>query len=157
MTKTNALRLLDKAGVAYRLVEYQYDAEDLDVAKIAADNGLELAQVYKTLVCQGDKTGPLVAVVPGDAQLDLKALALASGNKKIALAPLAALTALTGYVRGGCSPIGMKKDFPVILDEDADYWDEILINAGARGLLFGTNPVTLTKAFGFQRAAISEM
>jgi len=157
MTKTNALRLLDKAGIAYRLVEYQYDAEDLDVAKIAADNGLELAQVYKTLVCQGDKTGPLVAVVPGDAQLDLKALALASGNKKIALAPLAALTALTGYVRGGCSPIGMKKDFPVILDEDADYWDEILINAGARGLLFGANPIGLTKAFGFQRAAISDM
>jgi Cys-tRNA(Pro)/Cys-tRNA(Cys) deacylase len=156
MTKTNALRLLDKSGVAYRLVEYQYDAEDLDVAKIATDNGLELAQIYKTLVCQGDKTGPLVAVVPGDAQLDLKALAQVSGNKKIALTPLATLTALTGYVRGGCSPIGMKKDFPVILDEDADYWDEILINAGARGILFAADPTALTKAFGFQRAAISE-
>lgn len=155
MTKTNALRLLDKAGIPYRVVEYTYDAEDLDVAKIAADNGLELAQVYKTLVCQGDKTGPVVAVVPGDAPLDLKALAQASGNKKIALAPLAKLTALTGYVRGGCSPIGMKKEFPVILDEDADFWDEILVNAGARGVLFGAEPTALATAFGFQRAAIS--
>ena len=111
MTKTNALRLLDKANISYRLIAYTYDAENLDVAKIAADNQLALGQVYKTLVCTGDKTGPIVVIVPGDESLDVKALAQVSGNKKIALLPLKDLTSTTGYVRGGCSPLGMNKKF----------------------------------------------
>ena len=139
-TKTNALRLLDQAKIDYRLVEYEYDPDNLDVAKIAADNELELGQVYKTLVCKGDRSGPVVAVVPGDRQLNLKQLAQLSGNKKAHLLPLAQLTAVTGYQRGGCSPLGMKKNYPVFLDQAARQWPEILINAGSRGLLFGIHP-----------------
>lgn len=155
MSKTNAVRLLDKAKIDYRLVNYQYDAENLDVAKIAQDNDLALAQVYKTLVCKGDKTGPLVAVVPGDCQLSLKALAKQSGNKKIALLALSELTKTTGYMRGGCSPLGMKKNYAVYIAEQALDWDEILINAGARGVLFATNPKMLIDVFGFNVVNIS--
>ncbi|MEZ4985396.1 MAG: Cys-tRNA(Pro) deacylase [Saprospiraceae bacterium] len=150
MSKTNAIRLLEKEGIAYRVVPYTYNADNLDVAKIAADNGLALAQVFKTLVCKGDKTGIVVAVIPGDQQLDLKTLAQASGNKKIALLPMGELQAATGYMRGGCSPIGMKKNYPVYLDRAAEPWDEILINAGARGLLFAAHPVSIVSAFGME-------
>lgn len=142
-TKTNALRILDQAGINYRLVEYTYDPNNLDVAKIAIDNDLELGQVYKTLVCKGDRSGPLVAVVPGDRPLNLKRLAQASGNKKVQLMPLAQLTAATGYQRGGCSPLGMKRPLPVYIDPIARQWPEILINAGSRGLLFGIHPMDL--------------
>jgi len=156
MTKTNALRLLDKAGVPYRLISYAYAAENLDVATIAADNQLALGQVFKTLVCTGDKTGPVVAIVPGDESLDLKALARVSGNKKMALLPLKDLTPTTGYVRGGCSPLGMKKRFPVYLDEGARQWPEILVNAGARGTLFAADPQIFAAAFGLVWAKIGE-
>lgn len=155
MAKTNALRLLDKEGIEYRTVEYIYDSENLDVAQIASDNGLELAQVFKTLVCKGDKTGIVVAIVPGDCQLNLKSLAKASGNKKIAMLPLSELTATTGYVRGGCSPLGMKKKYPVYIDESGQDWDEILINAGSRGTLFGSDPKVLADAFRFQWKGIT--
>ena len=149
MAKTNALRLLDQKKITYRIVEYIYDAENLDVAKIASDNGLEIGQVFKTLVCKGDKTGVFVTIIPGDQQLDLKKTAKASGNKKIALLPLNDLTKTTGYIRGGCSPLGMKKNYPVFIDDVAENWDEILINAGTRGMLFGVEPVVLANVFRF--------
>ncbi len=154
MTKTNALRLLDKAGLSYRVVSYTYDAAQLDVEKIAIDNELELGQIFKTLVCKGDKTGPIVAIVPGGSQLNLKQIAKVSGNKKITMLPLAKLTNVTGYVRGGCSPIGMEKDFPVFIDESAVEWQEVLINAGSRGVLFGCSANELVDTFGFQWAKI---
>lgn len=154
-SKTNALRMLDKARVPYRLLPYDYDPENLDVKKIAEDNDLELAQVYKTLVCNGPKSEVVVAVIAGDSSLHLKSLAKASGLKKLTLMPIKALTATTGYVRGGCSPVGMKKAFPVIIDRAAEAWDEIFINAGRRGLLFGCDPKMLAAALHFKWAEIS--
>lgn len=154
MTKTNALRLLDQKKIPYRIVAYTYDPENLDVAKIAADNQLQLGQIFKTLVCKGDKTGFIIAIVPGSQQLDLKQLAKVSGNKKIALLPLKDLTKTTGYLRGGCAPLGMKKNYPIFIDESAKEWDEILVNAGARGILFGVEPVELVDAFSFTWATI---
>lgn len=154
MAKTNALRLLDQKKIPYRIVAYTYDPENLDVAKIAADNQLQLGQIFKTLVCKGDKTGFIIAIVPGSQQLDLKQLAKASGNKKTALLPLKDLTKTTGYLRGGCAPLGMKKNYPIFIDESAKEWDEILVNAGARGILFGVESVELVDAFSFTWATI---
>ncbi|RMF03448.1 MAG: Cys-tRNA(Pro) deacylase [Bacteroidetes bacterium] len=154
--KTNALRLLDQHQIPYRTVPYEYSAENLDVAKIAADNGLELPQVFKTLVCTGDKTGPLVAIIAGDQQLNLKALAKASGNKKTALIPTKSLLATTGYQRGGCSPIGLRKVLPIYLDQSALSFSEILLNAGQRGLLFAADPHFLAETFHFQIASIGQ-
>jgi Cys-tRNA(Pro)/Cys-tRNA(Cys) deacylase len=143
MKKTNAIRILEQAKVDFQLIEYQYDPENLDVAKIAMDNELELAIIYKTLIAKGDKTGPLVAVVPGDQSLSLKKLAGLSGNKKIALLPIKDLQKTTGYVRGGCSPIGLRKTLPVYIDQRALALEQIFVNAGTRGLLFGCTPNTL--------------
>ena len=111
MKKTNAIRLLDQKKVIYEMLEYEYDAENLSVDKIAKANGLETPQVFKTLVAKGDKTGIVVAVIGGDKTLNFKFLAKQSGNKKIILIPVKELLGLTGYIRGGCSPIGMKKNF----------------------------------------------
>jgi len=138
--KTNAIRLLEKHHKTYQIIEYQYDPENLDVAKIAADNQLELAAIYKTLVLKGDKTGVWVAVIPGDKTLSLKALAQASGNKKMAMVPVKDIQGLTGYIRGGCSPLGMKKAYPVIIDNLAKVQELIFVNAGQRGILVGVNP-----------------
>lgn len=143
MKKTNAIRLLEQAKIDFELIEYQYDPENLDVAKIAADNELKLAKIYKTLIAKGDKTGPLVAVVPGDHSLSLKKLAGLSGNKKIALLRAKDLQKTTGYVRGGCSPIGLRKALPVYIDERAIQLDQLFVNAGTRGLLFGCAPKAL--------------
>lgn len=104
---------------------------------------MDVAMIYKTLVAKGDKTGILVAVVPGDAALDLKALAKASRNKKIALIPVKEIQGITGYIRGGCSPLGMKKSFPVYIDEAVTKHDLVYVNAGQRGLLFGLEPSDL--------------
>ena len=138
--KTNAIRLLEKHQKTYQIIEYKYDPENLDVAKIATDNQLELAAIYKTLVLKGDKTGIWVAVVPGDKTLSLKAMAQASGNKKVAMVPVKDIQGLTGYIRGGCSPLGMKKTYPVIIDTLAKTQELIFVNAGQRGILVGVNP-----------------
>lgn len=138
--KTNAIRLLEKNKIAYEIIEYQYDPENLDVAKIAADNQLELEAIYKTLVIKGDKTGVWVAVVPGNKTLSLKAMAQASNNKKVAMVPVKEIQGLTGYIRGGCSPLGMKKDYPVVIDTTAQNLPLIFVNAGQRGILFGVKP-----------------
>lgn len=152
--KTNALRLLDAQKTPYVTVEYRYDAEDLSVEHIAEDNGLPLERIFKTLVAKGDKNGIAVAVVPGHKSLDFKALARASGNKKVTLAPVKDIQGLTGYIRGGCSPIGMKKDYPVFLDTSALAYDVIYVNAGQRGLLVGLSPEALKQA---TKAAVGEI
>jgi Cys-tRNA(Pro)/Cys-tRNA(Cys) deacylase len=145
MKKTNAVRLLDREGVAYELIEYAYDEADLSAPQIAAENNLPVEAVYKTLVLKGDRNGPLVAVIPGDRSLDMKALAKASGNKKVAMVPVKDIPGLTGYIRGGCSPLGMKKDFPVFLEASALDLPQILVNAGQRGLLMKLQPEALQR------------
>ena len=144
--KTNALRLLDAQKARYETVEYHYDADDLSVEHIASDNGLQLERIFKTLVAKGDKNGIAVAVVPGDKTLNFKALAKASGNKKMTLIPVKDIQAFTGYIRGGCSPIGMKKDYPVYLDISALDYEAIYVNAGQRGVLVGLSPEALRRA-----------
>lgn len=140
MKKTNAIRLLESNQIHFNIIEYTYDPERLSVEKIARDNQLELSSIYKTLVAKGDKTGVVVAVIPGSKNLNLKALSNVSGNKKMTLVPVKDLLSLTGYIRGGCSPIGMKKNYPVFFDLDAQSATHIYVNAGQRGVLFGAAP-----------------
>lgn len=154
--KTNALRRLDARKVQYETVEYQYDAEDLSVEHIAAENGLPLERIFKTLVAKGDKNGVAVAIVPGHKNLGFKALAQVSGNKKMTLVPVKEIQSLTGYIRGGCSPIGMKKDYPAYLDTSALAYDVIYVNAGQRGLLVGLSPEALQQVTGAVVGEIAE-
>jgi len=154
--KTNTIRLLEQAGIQHRLLPYTYDPDQLAVDKIAEENGLPLEQLYKTLVLEGNATGPVVAVIPGHQQLQLKALAISSGNKKVAMVAVKDLQQLTGYIRGGCSPIGMKKDYPVVLDQQAVSQEQIFVNAGTRGLLVGLSPHDLQRITRALLAEISE-
>lgn len=141
--KTNAARLLDKAGVAYELVPYEVDENNLAAEHVAAQLGEPLEQVFKTLVLQGDKTGHFVCVIPGGEEINLKKAAKISGNKKCDLIHMKELLPTTGYIRGGCSPIGMKKPFPTYIEESALLYDYIYISAGVRGLQFKINPEDL--------------
>ena len=131
--KTNAVRLLDGLGIEYQLREYAVDPEDLAAETVAAKIGMPAEQVFKTLLARGDRHGLCFAVVPGNCELDLKALAAASGDRKIELAPVKELQALTGYIRGGVTVLGAKKAFPVYVDETIQLWDRISISAGMRG------------------------
>src|SRR4051794_4804812 len=131
--KTNAARLLEAAGIAFEIREYEVDEDDLSAPRVAGKVGMPPEQVFKTLVARGDRTGVLIACIPGSAELDLKALAAASGNKKIELVAVKEVLPLTGYIRGGVSPVGLKKPYPVYLDETADLWDVIAVSAGMRG------------------------
>lgn len=133
MTKTNVMRLLDAAGIHYRTAEYEYDESDLSGRHAAEQLDLPAEQVFKTLVARGDKTGPVVFCIPVLDELDLRRAAAVSGNKKVELIHLKELLPLTGYLRGGCSPIGMKKKFPTYIDETCILFDEIAVSAGARG------------------------
>lgn len=133
MTKTNVMRLLDAAGVHYRTAEYEYDESDLSGRHAAEQLDLPAEQVFKTLVARGDKSGPVVFCIPVLDELDLRRAASVSGNKKVELIHLKELLPLTGYLRGGCSPIGMKKKFPTYIDETCILFDEIAVSAGARG------------------------
>lgn len=146
--KTNATRILDEKNIEYSLIEYTVDEEHLDAVHVASEVGLPAAQVFKTLVVRGDKTGPVFAVIPGDGELDLKALAKVSGNKRAELVHLKEVLPLTGYIRGGCSPLGAKKNYPVYLDETCVLWDKIAISAGQRGLQIFLNPDDLVAATG---------
>jgi len=141
--KTNAIRKLDTRKIKYEIKAYTYDPENLSVEKIAEANKMEVTTIYKTLIAKGDRTGILIAVVPGNLALDLKALAKASRNKKITLVPVNEIQKITGYIRGGCSPLGMKKNFPVYMDEAVNKLDLVYVNAGQRGLLFGVKPTDL--------------
>ncbi|WP_141589586.1 Cys-tRNA(Pro) deacylase [Myxococcus sp. AB056] len=131
--KTNSARLLDSLGVKYALRDYDVDLEDLSAESVAAKVGMPAEQVFKTLVARGDRTGVLMAVVPGNAELDLKALARLSGDRKVDTVPLKELQPLTGFIRGGCTAIGGKKDYPVYVDETMELFDAIAVSAGVRG------------------------
>lgn len=133
MKKTNAARFLDGLGILYELREYAVDEADLSAESVAAKVGLPPGQVFKTLVVRGDRTGILFACIAGESELDLKKLAAVSGNKKVDLVPLKEVQPLTGYIRGGVSPLGAKKHYPVFLDESAKRWPVIAISAGIRG------------------------
>lgn len=146
MKKTNAARLLDQLRIPYQLVAYEIDESDLSAESVAQKVHLPLHQVFKTLVVRGDKTGIFLACIPGDTELDLKAMAKVSGNKKVDLVPLRDVLPLTGYIRGGVSPIGTKRPYPVYLDSTAFQFPFISISAGSRGYQFFISPQDLQKA-----------
>lgn len=143
MVKTNAMRMLDKAKVEYRTKEYEVDENDLSGSHAADLMGVDHGSVFKTLVLKGEKAGYLVCCIPVDAELDLKKTARAAGDKKVEMIPMKDLFAVTGYIRGGCSPIGMKKQFPTFVEESAVLYDEIAISAGLRGQQILISPQTL--------------
>src|SRR5437660_4173933 len=144
--KTNATRILDSLGIAYELREYDVDPDDLSAESVAAKIGLPAEQVFKTLVARGDRNGICMAVIPGNAELDLKALAVASGDRKIQLVPVKELQGLTGYIRGGVTALAGKKDYPVYVDETIELFDIISISAGVRGLQILLAPAEYLKA-----------
>ena len=144
--KTNAARRLDELKIEYKLVEYPVDEEHLDAIHVAQEVGMPAAQVFKTLCVRGDKNGVMFAVIPGDGELDLKALAKVSGNKRAELVALKEVLPLTGYIRGGCSPLGAKKNYPVYMDESCNKWPEIAISAGQRGMQIVAAPADLQRA-----------
>jgi len=144
--KTNALRILESLGIKYRTISYEVDEEDLSAAHAAAELGLDPDRVFKTLALRGDRTGFFFCCIPGAAELNLKKAAAASGNKSVAMLPLKELQPSTGYIRGGCSPIGAKKKFPVYIDETAQLFDEISVSAGRRGLQMLLAPADLLRA-----------
>ena len=141
--KTNAARLLDKAGIAYNLIQYEFDENDLAAQHVADSLGQDIQKVFKTLVLHGDRSGYLVCVIPGNMEVDLKALAKASGNKKVEMIPMKDLLQVTGYIRGGCSPIGMKKRFPTYFHSTVLGQDVIYVSAGVRGLQIEIMPQKL--------------
>lgn len=146
--KTNAARLLDKAGIKYDLIPYEFDENDLAAQHVAHSLGQDIGRVFKTLVLQGDKTGYIVCVVPGNCEVNLKALAKVSGNKKVEMIAMRDLLQVTGYIRGGCSPIGMKKPFPTFFHSTAVDFETIYVSAGVRGLQIEVAPQTLISFVG---------
>ena len=151
INKTNAARLLDKAKIPYELIPYEVDENDLAATHVAAQLGENIEQVFKTLVLHGDRNGYFVCVIPGHHELDLKVAAKESGNKKADLIPMKELLPVTGYIRGGCSPIGMKKEFPTFIHASCLKFEYIYISAGIRGLQIRLNPKDL---ISYTRAAL---
>jgi Cys-tRNA(Pro)/Cys-tRNA(Cys) deacylase len=146
MKKTNAARYLDGLRIDYKFIEYEVDELDLSAESVARKVNLPLEQVFKTLVARGDKRGILMACIPGNAELDLKAMATVSGDKKVEMVHVKEIQQLTGYIRGGVSPIGIKKHYPIFLDESAMRFPFISISAGARGSQIFVSPGDLIKA-----------
>lgn len=145
MQKTNACRILDQQKIRYSLKEYQVDESDLSAATVAEKVGAAVNQVFKTLVMRGDKTGIIITCIPGNEEVDLKKAAVASSNKKCMMVPLKEIHDLTGYIRGGVSPIGMKKKYPFFLDQSALLFTDIFISAGVRGMQMILSPDDLLK------------
>ena len=143
INKTNVARLLDKAKVKYELIPYEVDENDLSAIHVAESLGENIEQVFKTLVLHGDKSGHFVCVIPGEHEVNLKKAAKVSGNKKGDLIPMKELLPLTGYIRGGCSPIGMKKHFPTYIHESCQEFEHIYVSAGVRGLQIKIAPQDL--------------
>lgn len=152
--KTNAARMLDRAKIGYELIPYAVDEEHLAATHVAEQLGEDINCVFKTLVLKGDRSGYFVCVVPGNCEVDLKAAAKVSGNKKVDLIPMKDLLGVTGYIRGGCSPIGMKKPFPTYIHPSALDHPYIYISAGVRGLQIKIAPADL---IGFVRAETAEI
>jgi Cys-tRNA(Pro)/Cys-tRNA(Cys) deacylase len=156
MKKTNAARYLDGLKIDYELREYEVDESDLSAESVAKKVGLPPKQVFKTLVVRGEKTGVLMACIPGNAELDLKAMAAVSGNKKVEMVHVKEIQPLTGYIRGGVSPIGTKKRYPIFLDESAMRFSLISISAGARGFQIFISPGDLMKALDIKQCKIAK-
>ena len=153
--KTNAVRLLDQLKIPYELREYEVDPDDLAAETVAAKIGLPPEQVFKTLVARGDRNGICMAVIPGNSELDLKALAAASGDRKLQLVPVKELQGLTGYIRGGVTALAGKKDYPVFVDETIELFDVISISAGIRGLQILLSPPDYLKATSAKVGALA--
>jgi len=145
MKKTNAMRFLDKNKIDYKINEYQYDENDLSAVAMAEKTHIDILKIFKTLVLSDGKSSYIVACIPGEKKLDLKKLAKISGNKKVEMIPMKDLLKITGYIRGGCSPIGMKKQFPTYIEESCLDFDTIFISGGKRGEQIEINPKSLIK------------
>lgn len=152
--KTNAARLLDRAKILYELIPYEVDESDLAATHVAEQLGEDIARVFKTLILKGDRTGHFVCVIPGDGEVSLKAAARISGNKKCDLIAMKELLPTTGYIRGGCSPIGLKRPFPIYIHKTASLFDHIFISAGVRGLQLRIAPADLV---AYTRATLCEL
>jgi Cys-tRNA(Pro)/Cys-tRNA(Cys) deacylase len=144
--KTNAARLLDQLGISYEVREYAVDPDNLSAENVAAKIGIPLEQAFKTLVARGDRQGVCFAVLPGNSELDLKALAAATGDKKVEVVPLKEVQPLTGYLRGGVTALAAKKDYPVFVDETIELWDVVSVSAGVRGAQLLVAPADYLKA-----------
>ena len=155
INKTNACRILDQKKVVYELIPYEVDENDLGAQHIAHQLAEDIDRVFKTLVLKGDKLGYFVCVIPGNDELDLKKTAKATGNKNCDLIPMKELLPLTGYIRGGCSSVGMKKQFPTFIHETCELFDYIYVSAGMRGLQFKLNPQDLIQVVGMTVADLT--
>ncbi|MTV47973.1 Cys-tRNA(Pro) deacylase [Heliobacillus mobilis] len=154
--KTNVARLLDQLKIPYELKEYTVDESDLSAGTVAEKIGYPIRRVYKTLVAKGDKTGVILACIPGDRELDLKSLATLSGNKKVEMAALKEVQPLTGYIRGGVSPLGTKKKYPLYVEGEIEQLDKVSISAGIRGCQIILSPADLIRAAEAQLGLISK-
>lgn len=154
--KTNAVRLLDQMGIRYELAAYEVDLEDLSAEAVAAKIGFPPEQVFKTLVARGERHGIFMAVVPGNSELNLKALASATGERKIQLVPVKDLPGLTGFIRGGVTAFAGKRDYPVFVDETVELFDIISVSAGTRGLQILLTPADYLSVTKGKIAAIAE-
>lgn len=154
--KTNVARLLDRAGIAYELIPYRVDESDLAATHVAAELGEDIARVFKTLVLTSGPRQYLVCVIPGDHEVDLKKAARAAGAKKVEIIPMKELLPLTGYIRGGCSPIGMKKPFDTFIHNTATEFDTIYVSAGRRGLQLKIDPRQLIAFTGAEVADLTK-
>ena len=155
MTKTNAVRALNKAGIAYELRTYDIDEADLSAERAAAKLGMAPETVFKTLISRGDRSGPILACIPAGTALDLRALGEASGNKRVEMVPLREVLDLTGYMRGAVTPLATKKPFPVFIDETAELWPVVGISGGLRGLEILLAPADLMRVTGARPADIA--
>lgn len=148
------MRLLDRAGIRYRVYTYDFDPDDLSAAKVAAVLGVDVNLIYKTLVLRGEPCGVFVCMVAGDEEVDFRKAASAAGCKRASMVPMRDLQPLTGYIRGGCTPVGMKRSYPVIIDRSCLGKDEIYISAGTRGMQL---KVAVSDIFSFTGAVVAEL
>jgi Cys-tRNA(Pro)/Cys-tRNA(Cys) deacylase len=156
MAKTNAVRLLDSLGIRYELRDYEVDPSDLSAETVAAKIGLPPEQVFKTLVVEGDRNGVCLAVVPAGTELDFKALARCTGDRKIEMVPLKDVQAVTGYIRGGVTALACKKDYPVYIEETAELFDVISVSAGVRGTQLLLKPNDYIRTVGAKLVPIAK-
>lgn len=156
MKKTNAARLLDAKSIRYELAEYEVDENDLSATTLAKKIGQNIEQIFKTLVLRGDKNGVFIVVIPGNTEVDLKKAAKVSGNKNCAMGQQKELLGLTGYIRGGCSPLGMRKPYPIYIHETCQLFDHIFISAGQRGLQLKLNPEDLISVISAKVCDVAE-
>ena len=156
MAKTNAARVLDGLGIKYELRAYDVDPDDLSAETVAAKVGLPPAQVFKTLAVQGDRNGICLAVISADKELDFKALAQATGDRKVEMVPLKEVQAVTGYIRGGVTALACKKDYPVYVDELAEICDVMSVSAGLRGMQLLLAPEDYIRAVSAKVTAIAK-